>query len=65
MTTLRRPLLSTADRNRMRSAAAHAETHADPATGSPNRAYARGVADVLRWLSDNADPSPMLAEVTR
>jgi hypothetical protein len=62
MSTLKRPLLATADRNRLRSAAARAEAHT---VDSPNRAYARGVADVLRWLADNADPSPMLTEVTR
>jgi hypothetical protein len=63
VTTLKRPMLTTADRNRLRSAATKADTYVR--THNTSMAYAQGVIDVLRWLADNADPSPMLTEVTR
>ena len=60
---LTRPLLSMADRNRLAGMAHRAATHA--VAEDPSRVYAQAVVDVLRWLADNADPSPMLVEVTR
>jgi hypothetical protein len=49
------------DRKRLRRMADIAEKRSE---NTMNRAYARGVADVLRWL-DGGDMTPMLKEVTR
>lgn len=60
---MKRPLLTTEDRDRLRAMADKAQDHTfDP---SPNRAYAQGVRDTLDWLASNADMSPLLQEVTR
>lgn len=57
----KRPLMTVEDRKRLRRMADIAEKRSE---NTMNRAYARGVADVLRWL-DGGDMSPMLKEVTR
>lgn len=60
---MKRPLLSTEDRDRLRAMAARAARHAEERTTDP--AYSRGVVDVLRWLADNEEPTALLREVTR
>ena len=60
----KRPLLPKADRNQLQHMAHRASQHVDQY--DPNRAYAQGVTDVLRWLTgDDYDMSPLLKEVTR
>lgn len=59
---MRRPLLTREARAELRRAANNARSFAE--RDNPNRAYARGVLDVLHWL-DGGDETPMLKEVTR
>lgn len=59
--TPKRPLLPKEDRDRLRALTTKARGHADE---SPNRAYAQGVVDTLRWLTGD-DMSRLLEEVTR
>lgn len=58
---LRRPLLTAEDRARLRRMAAKATANAN----GPNRAYCKGVSDVLAWIADNEEMTPLLREVTR
>lgn len=60
MTAPKRPMLTTEDRVRMRKLAIKAQTLGQQS--SLNRAYCKGVADVLIWL-DSAEVSPMLKEI--
>lgn len=59
--TKKRPLLTAEDRARLRKMAAKALQNGESGL---NRAYCKGVSDVLQWL-DSEDMSPMLREVTR
>ena len=60
-TPRRRPHLTREDRFALIRMASRAEAHLD----SPQRAYAQGVVDTLRWLADNTNPTPLFEEVTR
>lgn len=60
--TLKRPQLTREDRFALIRLASRAEGHLGD---HPQRAYAQGVVDTLRWLADNAKPTPLFEEVTR
>ena len=60
----KRPLLTPEDRGRLRIMANRAHKHTEPDSGSPARAYAQGVADVIDWLNGE-DMSDLLRDVTR
>lgn len=55
-------MLPAEDRDRLRRMAAKAAVHG---TIGHNRAYCKGVEDVLRWLVSNEEMTEMLREVTR
>lgn len=61
---IKRPLLPQADRNRLRTMANKAHRHTEADSGSPQRAYAQGVVDVLDWII-GTDMTDLLRDVTR
>jgi hypothetical protein len=62
---VKRPLLAVDDRGRLRHLADNARRHTDIDGGGSNRAYAQGVIDVLEWMANNAEPTPMLEDILR